>query len=141
MTAPKRLPGEVWRGASDGAGGSLVVCIHDGVPLVWRATDDEKGYTGSKDPACWYALSAWGLAMMAERDAAREEVAAIFLSLANVNADLMLARAEVARLRGLPPSLPGYGHDEEPAEDRVERERQWAGAERPGTPITKPREP
>lgn len=126
MSAPQRLPGEVWRGEE---GGHLFcVTVADMTAVVWRDYDGEwHPYTTVA------ALKSWALAMMAERDEAQD-----LHTSATVEIDEL--RAEVARLRGLPPSLPGYGHDEEPAEDRVRRHDDWY--QRAATaPITKPREP
>lgn len=156
MTAPEKLPGEVWRGLPNGLGSMLTVCIHDGVPLVWRTIEGGKEYVGSGHAARADALSAWGLAMMAERDAAiaavarpvnldeaAEHAVALIGSRPPGDGVWLVARALLGMLaerEGAMPSLPGYGHDEEPVVDEAARLLRWY--ERTGkTIITKPREP
>lgn len=139
MIAPEKLHGEVWRATVDG----WLCVVNTDMGNTWVRCWDERTSEWFSPAAVFYTqiLLVALRAMMAERDAARVLSDELDDKHKRAAAERDVARAEVARLRGLPPSLPGYGHDEEPAEDRDARERQWAGAERPEAAITEPREP
>lgn len=137
MTAPEKLPGEVWRGTVPLNHGEMLCAMTSAGPVWytpngWRTPD----YSNERERI----TRAWGLAMMAERDAAYAWRYDAEYREAEMAASLRDALAEVTRLRGLPPSLPGYGHDEELVADEAARLQDWY--ERTGkTIIAKPREP